>query len=186
MEARMNTADLGGLGEWWQAALREQGAPRALAALYTQLAQRSPRETARFLASEALGFWAGAYEALEILEQNTPSEERHLLRLRYEAFLTANPFHRESPRVRAKLIDHLVESGQYVAATDMVSTVARLPEETACTDEIKRACSVPPPGQEPPDWFVLDPSGELEARVAAARKPQPDDTIECEVEIDVG
>src|SRR5688572_22899469 len=138
MEARMDTADLGGLTAWWQAALRERGAPRALAALYTQLAERSPRETARFLASEALGFWPGTYEALEILEQNTPPEERHLLRMRYEAFLTANPFHRESPRVRAKLIDQLVESGQYVAATDMLSAVSRLPAPDApCTDEIR-------------------------------------------------
>jgi hypothetical protein len=186
MEARMETANLGELTAWWQAALRERGAPRALATLYTELAQRSPRETARFLASEALGFWPGAYEALEVLEQTTPPEERHLLRHRYEAFLVANPFHRESPRVRAKIIDQLVDSGQYVAATDMLSAVTRLPQtDGPCTDEIVRACSVPPPGQEPPDWFVLDPSGELEARVAAGRQRQPDDTIECDFDIDV-
>lgn len=175
----MDTAGLTGLGDWWQATLRERGAPRALAALYVQLAQRSPAETARFLASEALALWAGTYEALEVLEQLTPPGEREQLRARYEAFLAANPFHRESPRVRTKLIDSLVESGQYDLALNVLSAPARLAGEAVCSDEIVRACSVPAPGQEPPDWIVLDPLGELERRVAERTQPQ------LELELDI-
>ena len=149
----METAALGGLVDWWRTASDRRGAGPALSTLYVQLGRGSNVETAKFLVTQALDLTPGSFEALELYERLIPPPDARDLCARYEAFLVASPFHKQSPRVREKLIDLLVEHKQYDAALAHVRVLTRMSKDAQnhARDEIMAACSVPLPGCEPVD-----------------------------------
>jgi hypothetical protein len=170
----MDTARFFPLMSWWENATEESGPKPAFASLCVQLARKSDRETAKFLARQALDFAPGSYEALEVLERLTfPGDDRKELLPRYEAFLQNVPFHQKSPQVREKLIDALTETGQYDAAMQHVHTLTRLTQLIAPEEESSRACRVPLP--EPSDSISELEPFEIDAAVEA-----------LDIEIDVG
>lgn len=72
------------------------------------------------------------------------------MRARYEAFLAVGP----SPyalRVRQRLIDTLLESGDYEGATSHVSALSPAVGALGVERDVVRACSVLPP---PPDMDI--------------------------------
>ena len=161
----MDTAAFGGLVDWWHTVSEHRGAGPALSTLYVQLGRGSSVETAKFLVTQALDLTPGSFDALELYERLIPPPNARDLCARYEAFLVASPFHKQSPRVREKLIDLLVEHRQYDAALAHVRVLTRMSKDAQnhAQDEIARACSVPLPGCEPVDSaeeldeFDLDP-----------------------------
>jgi uncharacterized protein HemY len=160
----MEAVGFGGLVDWWRTVSDHRGAGPALSTLYVQLGRGSSVETAKFLVTQALDLTPGSFEALELFERLIPPPQASDLQQRYEAFLKAAPFHKQSPRVREKLIDLLVEHRQYDAALAHVRVLTRMTVvENHPSEEIARACSVPLPGYEPVDScveldeFDLDP-----------------------------
>lgn len=118
--------------------------------LYTQLAEVSRHHAARAMCIEALDLCPQSIEALCILERHARSQDRALMRARYEAFLAVGP----SPyalRVRQRLIDTLLESGDYEGATSHVSALSPAVGALGVERDVVRACSVLPP---PPDMDI--------------------------------
>lgn len=135
----------------WFASSDDRSAALALSTLYVHLGRTSDAKTAESFARQALHLSPGFSAALELLEQVTPRARKHELCERYEAFLAHNPRHREATRVREALIDLLLEYGYYDGALLHIAALTRLSSSRVPAQEIARACSVPPPGREPPE-----------------------------------
>jgi hypothetical protein len=109
--------ELVALLEIWAEAEQGEAVPdRAMAELYFRIAVRSTDVKARELSRAALNLCpghAGALAMFEVLADEAWTDE---LCARYQAFLEDAPFHEVAPRVRAAMIDRLVEAGHYEAA----------------------------------------------------------------------
>jgi hypothetical protein len=139
-------AALAGILEWWGALGAEVRDPRrAVGALYARLSQTAEGEAALSLALSALDLVPGNAEALQVFERSARELAPSVLRDRYEAFLRHAPFHTAAPRIRQRLIDLLVDEGNYEGALQHVSSMAPRPTVAVFpADEIVSACSIPP------------------------------------------
>ncbi len=119
--------------------------------LLCQIAEIARPNAARAMALEALDACPQSIDALCIYERHARPQDRSELCTRYEAFLEVGPS-AYGHRVRQRLIDTLLERGEYDAAT---SQVRSLPPRVGALDvdgDVVRACSVPPP---PPELHLL-------------------------------
>jgi hypothetical protein len=137
---------LAGILEWWGALGAEVRDPRrAVGALYARLSQTAQGEAALALAVSALDLVPGNAEALAVFERSARELEPRVLRDRYDAFLRHAPFHASAPRIRQRLIDLLVDEGNYEAALQHVNFMAPRPTVPVFpAEEIARACSIAP------------------------------------------
>jgi len=128
------------LSSWWQADAARQGPGAALTRVCMELALRSDRETAAFLASAALDLTPGSGEALSMLERTLPRAKRGLLWPRYEAFLKSDAPPADEPRVRERLIALLFELGHaYSALTQVDQTLDALMADDLDAGDVQRA-----------------------------------------------
>ena len=128
------------LSSWWQAVAARQGPGAALARVCLELAVRSDRETAAFLASAALDLTPGSAEALSMLERTLPTALRRQLWPRYEAFLKSDAAPGDAPRVRERLIALLFELGHaYSALTQVDQTLDALMADDLDAGDVQRA-----------------------------------------------
>ena len=116
----MNGAVMEPLTFWWQTVVTRQGPGAALARVCMELALRSDREAAAFLASAALDLTAGSGEALALLERTIAPADRRALWPRYEKFLASEAPPADTPRVRERLITLLFELGHAYSALAQV------------------------------------------------------------------
>lgn len=131
--------------------IQQARADRKLAAnLLCRIAEVSRATAARALALEALDLCPQDIEALCLFEANARAQDRSELCVRYEAFLAVGPS-AYAHRVRQRLIDTLLERGEYDAATSHVSALPPTVGAMCVEEDVVRACSVLPP---PPE-FVL-------------------------------
>lgn len=119
--------------------------------LYSQLAEISRGDSARAMCAEALDLHPQSHDALCLYERHARPEDRAALCARYEAFLAAGPS-AYAHRVRQRLIDTLLECGEYDAATSHVRALAPKVGALGLEDDAIRACTVPPP---PPDFSMI-------------------------------
>ena len=140
-----HVGELAMLLEWWaNVAGGRMTAEHAVCSLYCRLAERADREGALDLARAALNIMPSSAEALLLFERHAGPEHGDELRDLYREFLQRAPFQRVAPRVRARLIDELLDAGFYDEAMNHMKLLPpRSALEPASTD-IKRACSVYP------------------------------------------
>lgn len=104
----------------WQASCEREGPAVALSRLCTELARRTPAESARFLASHALSLAPHHADALALLEQTTPADEQLSLCLHYERFLLGAPQHAWARAVRERLVSLLFAHDLHYSALQHV------------------------------------------------------------------
>jgi hypothetical protein len=128
------------LSSWWQALVARQGPGPALARMCIELALRSDRVTAAYLATTALDLTPGSGEALALLERTIAAPNRRLLWPRYEAFLASEAPVADVPRVREHLIALLFELGHaYSALAQVDETLDALMAADLDDDRVRRA-----------------------------------------------
>jgi hypothetical protein len=154
-----HVGELAVLLEWWANVAGGRMTPeQAVSSLYCSLAERADAEGARDLARAALAIMPTSAEALLLFERHALPEHHDELRDLYRDFLKHAPFQRVAPRVRARLIDELLEAGHYDEALEQMKLLPPRSSLEPVSSEIRRACSVIP---EPPLDFCKyddDPS----------------------------
>ena len=128
------------LTSWWQAVVARQGPNAALARVCIELALRSERDEAAFLAGAALDLTPGSSEALGLLEQSLRAADRRALWPRYEAFLRSDAPAADLPHVRERLIGLLFELGHaYSALTQVDQALDALMADRLNDDDVQQA-----------------------------------------------
>lgn len=172
-------AALAGILEWWGALGSEVRDPRrAVGALYARLSQSAEGDAALALAISALDLVPGNAEALTVFERSARVVDPGMLRDRYDAFLRHAPFHASAPRIRQRLIDLLVDEGNYEGALQHVNYMAPRPTVPVFpADEIASACSIAPL----PTWNVR----EEQSRSHACDEQYGDESSDATVVLDL-
>jgi hypothetical protein len=139
-----HVGELAVLLEWWANVAGGRMTPeQAVASLYCRLAERADADGARELARAALAIVPSSAEALLLFERHALPEHQDELRDLYRDFLRHAPFQRVAPRVRARLIDELLEAGRYDEALDHMKLLPPRSSLVPVSSDIQRACSVP-------------------------------------------
>lgn len=116
----MDEAVIMSISSEWQTTCEREGPAVALSLLCTELARRTPAESARFLAAHALALSPHHADALALLEQTTPADEQLALCLHYERFLLSAPQHGWARAIRDRLTSLLFEHDLHYSALEHV------------------------------------------------------------------